>query len=282
MISQASRLRSERVGGRGPVGRFGAFLIETWRRVALTIAVGLTAIWRMFLLRTWRSTVRGEFVRHCWQVGIRALPTTMLTAAIVGIALVFQFMFLRQGAFGDVLTAFNLQGLLLLTLVREITPVLVAMIIIGRSATVIIHELVSLRAEGQIHTLDAQGIDTFDYLIVSRVAALAVCGFCLGVVFVVTALVAGQILGTVTGVARYGFFQFMIYATQLLSPTEYLMLPLKTIALGIMIGVVACVTALRPTREGTDVRELVTLGFMRAVVAALILSGCITGVVVAL
>ncbi len=128
--------------------------------------------------------------------------------------------------------------------------------------------------------LDAQGIDVFDYLVVSRIAALAVCSFALGVIFVLTALIAGHVLAATTGVFRVGFFEFLVAATRLLSPTDYLILPLKTLSIGVLIGVVTCVTALRPTRAGSDVRELLPLGFMRAVVATLILSGAISALVV--
>jgi phospholipid/cholesterol/gamma-HCH transport system permease protein len=265
---------------RGYVGRLGAFLIGVWRRVAFSISIGLTALWRIPWPRTWRPTVRQEFVRHCWQVGIKALPTTLLTAVIVGIALVFQIIFLAHGEFGDVLDALDIGTLVLLILVRETAPLLVGFIVIGRSATVMITELVHLRTGGQIHMLDAQGIDIFDYLVVSRISALAVCSFALGVVFVLMALVAGHFLAAVTGVFQVGFLEFMVRAATLLSPTEYLLLPLKTLSIGVLIGVVACVTALRPTSVGVDVRELLPLGFMRAVVATFILSGAITMMVV--
>ena len=260
------------------LARTGVFPLDVWRRVALSVSVGVTALWRMLLLRTWRPTVRQEFVRHCWQVGIKALPTTLLTAAIVGAALVFQYMFWLRD-FGDALGALNLNTLLLLTLVREIAPLLVGLIVIGRSATVMITELVGLRAGGQIHMLDAQGIDLFDYLVVPRIAALAVCSFALGVLFVLTALVVGELLALAVGVAQRGFFEFLVSATRLLSPTEYLLLPLKTLSIGVLIGVVACVTAMRPAKAGLDARELLPLGYMRAVVAALVLSGAITAVV---
>jgi phospholipid/cholesterol/gamma-HCH transport system permease protein len=263
---------------RGLVGRVGAFLMDVWRRVALSISVGLTALWRMSRLRTWRPPVRQEFVRHCWQAGIKALPTTLLTAVIVGFALIFQIIYWRR-EFGDVLGALNLNTLTLLLLVREIAPLLVALIVIGRSATVMVAELVELRAGGQIHMLDALGIDAFDYLVVSRIAALAVCSFSLGVIFVLTALVAGQLSAMLTGVISVGFFEFLVAAARLLSPTEYLILPLKTVGLGVLIGVVACVTALRPSKIGSDAMELVPLGYMRAVVASLILSGAITALV---
>ena len=261
------------------VGRVGAFLIDLWRRVALSVAVGLTALWRIPWLRTWRPTVRQAFVRHCWQVGIKALPTTLLTAVIIGIALVFQTIY-WVGNLVDVLGVPKIKTLVLLMLVREIAPLVVGLIIIGRSATVMIAELVTLRAGGQIHMLDAQGIDVFDYLVVSRISALAVCSFSLGVIFVLAALVAGGFLAAVVGVGQHGFFEFLVVATRLLSPTEYLILPLKTLSIGVLIGVVACVTALRPSEAASDIRELLPLGYMRAVVATIILSGAISVVVV--
>ena len=260
------------------VGRVGAFLIDLWRRVALSVAVGLTALWRIPWLRTWRPTVRQAFVRHCWQVGIQALPTTLLTAVIIGIALVFQTIY-WVGDLVDVLGVPKIRALVLLMLVREIAPLVVGLIVIGRSATVMVAELVALRVGGQIHMLDAQGIDVFDYLVVARISALAVCSFALGVIFVLAALVAGGFLAAVVGVGQHGFFEFLVVATRLLSPTEYLILPLKTLSIGVLIGVVACVTALRPTRVGPDVRELLPLAYMRAVVATLILSGAITAMV---
>lgn len=260
------------------VARIGVFPFDVWRRVALSVSVGLTALWRMFLLRTWRPTVRQEFVRHCWQVGIKALPATLITAALIGAALIFQVIHWKRD-FDDVLDVLNINTLVLLLLVREIAPLLVALIIIGRSATVMIAELVGLRTGGQVHMLDAQGIDVFDYLVVSRIAALAVCSFALGVLFVLMALVVGQLLALAVGTAQYGFFEFLVKASSLLSPTEYLLLPLKTFSIGLLIGVVACVTAMRPTKSRLDVRELLPLGYTRAVVATLVLSGAITAVV---
>ena len=261
-------------------GRLGAFLIGIWRRVALSISVGLTALWRIPRIRTWRPTVRQEFVRHCWQVGIKALPTTLLTAALIGVVLISQIIFFTHGGFGDVLGAFNINALVLLILVREVAPLLVGLIVIGRSATVMITELVEQRTGGQIHMLDAQGIDVFDYLVVSKISALAVCSFALGVIFVLTALVAGHLVATAAGVFSVGFFEFLVAATRLLSPTDYLILPLKTLSIGVLIGVVACVTALRPSEAAPDSRELLPLGYMRAVVATIILSGAISVVVV--
>lgn len=265
---------------RGLVGRVGAYLIDVWRRVALSVAVGLTALWRMMWLHTWRPTVRQEFVRHCWQVGIKALPTTILTAAIIGVALAVQVFIIREGGFRDVAGVLNLNTLFLLALVREIAPLLVALIIIGRSATVMITELVNLRIGGQIHMLDSLGIDAFDYLVVARIAAIMVCASALGVIFVFSALVSGQLIALALGFFSFGLLEFLIRAASLLTPADYLILPLKTFGLGLLIGVVACVTALRETEVGADVRELVPLGYMRAVVSALILSGAITALVV--
>lgn len=266
---------------RGVVGRIGAYLIDVWRRIALSVAVGLKALWRMFRINTWRPTVRHEFVRHSWQVGIKALPATIITAIILGFVAVFQVFLFTHGEFKIAAEALELGSLVLLTMVREIAPLVVGLIVIGRSATVMIAELVDMRLGGQIHMLEAQGIDIFDYLVVSRAAALTVCTFSLGVIFVFLALVAGQIMTGLTGTFSYGLLEFLIRSARFLTPVEYLMLPLKTFGIGLLIAVVACVTALRPTITDMDVRELVPLGYMRAVVATLILSGAITFMVVA-
>ncbi len=260
--------------------RIGDYLVDVWLRVALSVAVGLRAIWRIFLLRTWRPTVRHEFVRHSWQVSIKALPTTILTAMIIGFALLFQLIYLRRGEFGEVISVLNINTLVLLTLVREIAPLLVGLIITGRSATVMISELVDHRTGGQIHMLDAQGIDVFDYLVVSRISALAVCSFALSVIFLLMALLAGFLMAAIVGILQFGFFEYMVTAMRLLTPAEYLILPLKAVSIGTVVGVIACVTALRPTKVGADVRELLPLGYMRAVVTTLIVSGVITAVVV--
>lgn len=274
----------ERVAGassrrRGIVGRIGAYLIDVWKRVALSLSVALTALWRMPWPRTWRPTVRQEFVRHCWQVSIKALPTTLLTAVIIGIALVFQVLYFSRGEFGEILSALNVGKMVVLVLVREAAPLLVALIIIGRSATVMISELVDMRTGGQLHMLEAQGIDVFDYLVVSRISALAVCSFALGVIFVATAFIAGHLLAGGTGIVQAGLLEFLAVVTRVLTPTEYLMLPLKTLVFGVLVGVIACVTGLRPTAVGADVRELLPLGYMRAVVTTLIVSGAITAMV---
>ena len=87
-------------------------------------------------------------------------------------------------------------------------------------------------------------------------------------------------MNSIVGVLEYGLLGFMVEAIRLLTPAEYLLLPLKTFSFGVVIGVIACVTALRPTAVGTDVRELLPLGYMRAVVTTLILSGAITAMVV--
>jgi len=276
---QVRETRTDSARKRRFVGRLGTYLIDIWRRVALSVAVGLTALWHMLLLSTWRPTVRQEFVRHCWQVGIKALPATVLTAVIIGVVLVFQVILFGRGEFGEAAEAFNLGTLVLLTLVREIAPLLVGLIVIGRSATVMISELVDFRVGGQIHMLEAQGIDTFDYLVVPRVAALTVCTFSLGVIFVFVALLAGWVMTAISEEFSYGLVGFLVGAARLLTPAEYLILPLKTFGIGLLIGVVACVTGLRYTAIGMDVRELVPLGYMRAVVSTLILSGAITAMV---
>ena len=65
-----------------------------------------------------------------------------------------------------------------------------SLIVIGRSGTIILVELGTMKTEGQVHALDAQGIDPFLYLVLPRVMALSLSMFCLTITFVAVALVA--------------------------------------------------------------------------------------------
>ena len=111
----------------------------------------------------------------------------MLTGILVGLAIVFETLYWLK-VFGKTESA---GSLLVLVLVREIAPLVVAAIVIGRSISVFLLELGNMQADGQVRMLDAQGIDPFIYLVVPRVMAVTVCMFCLTIVFTVVTLGAG-------------------------------------------------------------------------------------------
>lgn len=235
---------------------------------ALLLALGIAfAVFRQAARPiNWRRTVRAEFHRTLKQVGPAALPTVLVTASIVGLAMVYQALYWLQIA-GEIS---KVGQVLVLVLVRDLAPVLAGLIVLGRSGTVALVELGAMQQSGQVRRLDAMGIDPLIYLLMPRVLAMTVGTFALTILFIATALTVGYIAGFVLGAIRITFWGFLDNFVLAIQPRDYIVLPVKTLAIGFAIGLSCCFAALRPSSAASDITTLLPSGFVRAVLAVLV------------
>ena len=255
-----------------PLGLLGAWLIVVWRRVTAAISIGVAVFLQACRPVTWRRTVREEFLRNCVQVVLYGLPSILITALLIGLAMVNQALYWlrlagQEGLIGE---------FLVLGLVREIAPVVVGMIVLGRSGSMMMVELGAMRAGGQVHLLDAQGIDPFLYLVIPRVLATTLGVFCLSMVFLVVALATGLVAANTLGLTSLTLLDFLEEVLTALGPKEYALVPLKTLAIGFAIGLISCTTGLAVGRAVPEVSALPPQGFVKAVLATSLISGGLT------
>jgi phospholipid/cholesterol/gamma-HCH transport system permease protein len=137
-------------------------------------------------------------------------------------------------------------------------------------------ELGAMRTGGQVHLLDAQGIDPFLYLVVPRVLATALGVFCLTMVFLVVALATGLVAAHTLGLTSLTLLDFLAAVLTAMGPREYALIPLKTLAIGFAIGLISCTTGLAVGRVVPEVAALLPRGFVKAVLATLLISGGLT------
>jgi phospholipid/cholesterol/gamma-HCH transport system permease protein len=240
----------------------------------LALAAGFSAAVIAAALRpiTWRRPVRSEFMRTMRQAGVGGVRGAVFTGILVGLAMVYQALYWLQMA-GQT----NLIGeVLVLVLVREIGPLLVGLILIGRSGISLLLDLGALRCGGQLRMLEAQGIDPALFLVVPRVVAFALSSFCLGMVFLVTAVLVGYFAGHSVGAVRMSLYQFLDNLLRAMSPAEYVLLPLKTLAVGFIVGVTTSLAALAGPAGEKDVGQLTARGFVLSVLAIFVVSGAIS------
>ena len=250
----------------------GLWTIALWQWPVQFISEAVAVIWQSCRPITWRRSVRTEFMRQCYQVGARALPFILVSGIFVGFGIVAQSLhwlkvFGSTALFGGFLSA---------VLVREIAPVLVGLIMIGRSGAALLVELGTMKTEGQVDMLDAQGIDPFLYLVVPRVLAFCVCMFSLTTAFVAVALLAGFTLGTLVGILQFTFFDFIHRAIGSIGRQTYLLFTLKTVAIGFVVALISCKTALSITGVSADVLDIMPRGFAKSALATLIISIALT------
>ena len=216
---------------------------------------------------TWRRTVRFEFRRALRQAVAGALSTVLITAALIGILMVYQALYWlgaagQEGLIGSVLVT---------VLVREITPVLIGLILLGRSGTVALSEIGRLGIGGQIHALEAQGLDIFHLLVLPRACAFAIASFALGIMFVLAALATGFVAGSLLEAVQMSIWSFFDRILLALHARDFVIVPAKLVVIGLMVALTACLTALA-AGPSDDIASLLPRGFMRGVLMILIAS----------
>ena len=218
--------------------------------------------------QAWRRPVRLEFRNALRQALVGGLPTVLVTAALVGIGLVFQGAYWLAVAGQD-----SLFGLVLvLVLVRELAPLLVGFILLGRSGTVVVVELGALQAGGQVRALEGQGLDPFLLFVLPRAVALIAASFTLGVFFVAWALLAGTLAGAMLGgfeAASAGPGAVLEGMLLAMSPADFAVFPLKLVLIGGLVALTAAATGLSAA-PGEPPSLLLPRGFVRGIVAVLL------------
>jgi phospholipid/cholesterol/gamma-HCH transport system permease protein len=115
------------------------------------------------------STFRSSAVGRQMEVaGVRAVPIVLLMSFLIG-GIVAQQGAFQLKYFGATIFAVDLVGILAL---REVAPILTAIMVAGRSGSAITAELGSMRMREEIDALRVMGLDPINVLVLPRVLAL--------------------------------------------------------------------------------------------------------------
>lgn len=235
----------------------------TRRRSSIVLQVGALA-WGVVResahVSTWRRTVRTGFRGSLSRVVAGSLGTTAVTALIVGLGLVYEALFWLRTAGQEE----QIGRLLVIVLFRELTPLLVGIILLGRGGTATVAELATLTIEGEVGVLRAEGIDIFNLLVLPRSVAFALGAFTLGVIFVVVSLLGGFITGSLSGVVNTSVFTFLDDVLRAMTVRDMIAFPAKLLLIGLVVALTSCVTGLAANDTDTA-STLLPRGFTRGV-----------------
>lgn len=175
-----------------------------------------------------------ELLRQCYSIGNRSLSLVGITGFIIGLVLTLQTRPTLQ-EFGAVSWMPSMVGI---SIVREIGPVIVALICAGRVASGIGAELGSMRVTEQIDAMEVSGTNPFKFLVVTRIAATTL--------MIPILVVFGDVL------ALYGSYlvehfkgnvSFLLYFNQVFDSLEFgdlIPATIKSFFFGFAIGLVGC------------------------------------------
>ncbi len=220
---------------------------------------------------SWRAPARRQMFRLLRQSLLGGLGATLFLGMLIGAGLVFQGIALAGAADQRELLA----SVLVRVLVRELAPVLVGFVILGRSGLVALAELNALRRSGAARLLALQGVDIFALYALPAAAAFALACLTLGILFVAVALVSGGTLAFLLSSTEVALLDSLHEVLRAMRPADTLLFPLKLLLLGGLVGVTAAHTALGAAAERSTAQLLPT-GFVRGALAVLLASALLS------
>lgn len=166
------------------------------------------------------------------ELGVKTLPIVSVTGIIIGLVLAMQSQ--------PVLARFGAESVLpsmvALSVVRELGPVITALIFAGRVSSGIGAELGSMRVTEQIDAMEVSAINPFKYLVVTRVVA---CSFILPVLTIYVIFLA--IIGGYIAVILFQEMTFDLYTNSVVDSIRFGdIIPGvgKTFFFGFIVGIV--------------------------------------------
>ena len=145
---------------------------------------------------------RREISANLYKSGVRAMPVTALVGFLIGVVLSYlSALQLRQ--FGADVFIVNILGI---GIIRELGPVLVAVLVAGRSGSAMTAQLGVMRVTEEIDALATMGVPRSLRLILPKVVALAVAMPLLVLWISAIALVGGMVAAQIQLDIGYGFF----------------------------------------------------------------------------
>ncbi|MEP7108518.1 MAG: ABC transporter permease [Ferruginibacter sp.] len=175
-----------------------------------------------------------EFIRQCYAIGYKSLPLVGITGFIMGMVLTLQ----SRPTLAEFGAESWLPGMVALSLIREIAPVITALICAGKISSGIGAELGSMKVTEQIDAMEVSAINPYKYLVVTRILATTL----MVPILVVFADGVG-ILGGYIGINFHSDVNLFRYLSQVFASLEFLdILPatIKTFFFGFFIGMIGC------------------------------------------
>lgn len=209
-----------------------------------------------------------EFFRQCFQIGYKSLPLISITGTIMGLVLTIQ----SRPVLVDFGAVTLLPGMVAISLIREMGPVITALICAGKIGSGMGAELGSMKVTEQIDAMEVSSTNPIRFLVVTRVLAAT-----LMIPLLVLYADALGIFGSWAGANIKGDVSFVLFFSQAFSHVKFMdLLPavIKSFFFGAVIGLVGCYKGYNAGRGtesvGVAANSAVVLGSLLVIIVDVI------------
>ncbi len=246
------------------VGRFTVNILKNLSANIIFIGMLTQQLWQTLLhpkgIR-WR-----DFLRAVEEVAPNALPLIVLIGFLVGLITAFQSA-IPLGEFGAQIYIADLVGV---GLMREMGPLMTAVLLAGRTASAFAAELGSMKINQEVDALTTMGLDPVRFLIIPRILAVTVMTPLLSLFLIFFGLVG-------CGVVMHSLgFNFDMYIHELYTAIDFgdfMGGLVKTFVFGMVISAIGCLHGLRTRFDASAVGYSTTQAVVSSIIMIVIIDG---------
>ena len=271
MLERVARLSMAPAPPRPPwrlmdqVHRLGELVLHAMEH--LRFFVQLVGQLGLDVLRLARAPRRGpwrDLSGHLYRMGTMALPITALVGFLIGVVLAY-LMALQLRQFGAESFIVNILGI---SLIRELGPMLAAILVAGRSGSAITAQIGVMRVTEELDAMRVMGIPHGFRLVLPRALALMLAMPLISVWTTLAALAGGMLAADLTmGITPAYFAQALPRAVQV--SNLYLALG-KSAVFGVMIALIGCHWGLRVKPNTQSLGEGTTASVVNAITVVIL------------
>jgi phospholipid/cholesterol/gamma-HCH transport system permease protein len=229
----------------------------------------------LYYVYYWASHPRAIRLRKFWyyveNIGPGSLLLTLLIGTLFGLILSFQSI-VQLKKFGAEIYVANLVSV---SLIRELGPLLMAIILTGRIASAYAAEISAMKVNQEIDALKAMGLDPIPFLVIPRLIAGAIVA-----PFVTLILDAAALFGCGLLMVKEGFGVNVVIKQMFdfVQISDIFSSMFKSSIFGLLVVGIGCVHGLKSGRNATAVGQATTTTVVQCIVMITVVDGIFTTV----
>jgi phospholipid/cholesterol/gamma-HCH transport system permease protein len=201
------------------------------------------------------APVRAVFFRQVFFTGLQALWRASLIGALIGVIVLTQVASLvgKNAALGG--------RILVWVVIRELGPLLAAIVVISRSSSAVAAELAAMRVNREMEVLRGLGIAPLRYLVVPRVLGMGASLVALTVWFEAVTIAGGLAFSSL--IVQLPFLAQLRTIADALSAPDIGVSVLKSLLFGLLVAAAACHHGLQVGTSITEIPQVTTRAVMQ-------------------
>jgi len=200
--------------------------------------------------------------------GIHTWTVIVVLFFLIGTLIITQII-----VFAGAESASMIGKVLIWVVVREVGPLLTAVIVIARSGAAIAAELASMKFNDELWALEVMGIPVARYLVMPRIIGVAISVTMLALYAEIMAINGGFLVGSL--IWNIPFMEFQQGLIQLSTLNEIFLSLLKSFVFGLVIAAVCCHQGLSVEGGATQIPIAATNGVMRSLLLVFIIDAIV-------